>query len=128
MAIVFTAAQESELIRLWYTDVSNAEIASHVGVCGAEFTMMMKNLRKKLKLPMRPPHLRAGGRRTSQVPVPTVEEIEERAAAIRANWTPEEESRRWVGGRTVAYTIPAFRTTASKLGRLQNVVQSGYEF
>jgi hypothetical protein len=77
---------------------------------------------------MRPPHLRSGGSRRPQEPVPTPEEIEERAAQQRAKWTPEEEQRRRVGGRSAAYTVPSFRTTASKLGRLQNVVRSDYEF
>lgn len=47
---------------------------------------------------------------------PTPEEIQERAAAIRQGWTPEEREHRWRLARTLrvawlreAYTVPVVR-------------------
>jgi hypothetical protein len=44
---------------------------------------------------------------------PTAEEIAERAAEIRARWSPAEEKRRCAGAGRVSYGIPSYATARS---------------
>jgi hypothetical protein len=62
--------------------------------CGISLYPFLRRLRREDGLDAR------SQRRGNQKPDPTLEEILQRAEEIRASWTVEETSRRWVGSHS----------------------------
>lgn len=112
--------QEHELVRFWYSDLRNDKVAEALGIS----THFLWAAGRKMGLPKRPKKHRCPPTPPKD---PSADEIAAACEAIRATWSPEEERRRRFGG-VDRYSIPAFKTTASKLGRLQDVVGCEYEF
>jgi hypothetical protein len=81
------------LFRLWAEGVSEREICLELGIRHGSFYIV----KDRHKLPPRARAAMPVGRGDDELPTP--EEIAERAAAVRAAWSPEEEERRRVGGR-----------------------------
>lgn len=92
-----TAEQVAAAERLWAAGVYKADIARRIGV---GMDVLLARLHDQLAhLPRR----KRGPRRGSEPEVdPTPEEIEERAAAIRATWSEEEREARRCGSSTIA--------------------------
>lgn len=76
------------LTYLWKSEMKSDQICEELGCTrGALY-----NLVRKHRLGRRPPQFSAA--RNTETPDPTPEQIAERAAAIRATWTPEERRSR----------------------------------
>lgn len=90
------------LFRLWASGMAEREICQTLGIRHGSFYV----IKDRLKLP---PRTAAKPTRTSDDDeAPTAEEIAERAAAVRATWSPEETERRMVGGRRSGVTMRSF--------------------
>jgi len=91
---------DTDLLRLLWDDceVPLQDISSQLGI---SHDTLCKHART-LQLPKRP---RAARRSDKD---PTTDEIEERAAAIRAGWTDAERERRHVGSKSKQWSIPRF--------------------
>lgn len=79
-----------KLFELWASGMRQYEICQELGIRPGTFWQV----RNRYALPKRAPARPERGRET---PPPTPEEIAERAAAVRANWSEEEMERRAVG-------------------------------
>ena len=79
-----------KLFELWAAGVRQFEICQELGIRPGTFWQV----RQRYALPKRNPARPERGRET---PPPSPEEIAERAAAVRANWSEEETERRLVG-------------------------------
>ena len=90
-----------QLHKLWQSELRSDEVAAELGCTRGH----LFNLVRKHKLGRRPPRFEAP--RKSVHPDPTPQEIEERAAAIRATWTPQERSGRMAS----AYRLKHVTTT-----------------
>jgi hypothetical protein len=77
-----------QLHKLWQSELRSDEVAAKLGCTRGH----LFNLVRKHKLGRRPPRFDAP--RKSVHPDPTPQEIEERAAAIRATWTTQERYSR----------------------------------
>lgn len=93
---------KEKLRELWRTDKTNADIAAELGIT----TVQLYVAGRKLKLEQRWGHVRRVYKDSVD---PTLEEIAERAAEIRAEW-PEGEAERRLVGNVVdpVWTMPAF--------------------
>lgn len=91
---------DTDLLRLLWGDceVPIQDISARLGV---SHDTVYKHARE-LQLEKRPRAVRRGEKD------PTIEEIEERAAAIRASWSESERERRYVGRRAKQWTPPRF--------------------
>jgi hypothetical protein len=89
------------LYKLWQSELRSDEIAAELGCTRGHLFFLVR----KHKLGRRPQRFEAP--RKSIHPDPTPQEIEERAAAIRANWTTQERHTRMAS----AYRVQ--RVTAS---------------
>jgi hypothetical protein len=78
-----------KLFRLWHSNMTNEAICAELGVVASTFSRLGRVYGLKPRT-----HIRA---RFHQKDDPTIEEIMERAAAIRESWSPAEERRRRVG-------------------------------
>jgi hypothetical protein len=78
--------------------LATTQIASRLGLTKNQ----MWNVSQRLKLPNRP---RAEMERLA---APTPEEISERAAAVRAGWSPAERERRIVGPGRRSWSMPSY--------------------
>jgi hypothetical protein len=89
-----------KLYELWYDETkTNTQVAKELGVT----LVRLWKLGRAYSLPRRV-------KRQNQ-PDPSIEEIHDRAAAIRATWSPEEREQRRVGLRRQRWTPPEFRFT-----------------
>jgi hypothetical protein len=79
------------LFRLWASGMPEREICLEMNIRQGSFYA----IKDRLKLPPRPAAKPED--EFAAAPLPTPEEIAERAAILRAKWTPEEEERRRVG-------------------------------
>lgn len=77
-----------KLFQLWNSTLRNDQLAEALGVTRDHLSA----LRDRYGLPVRQHQCPKGN--ASHKPDPTEDEIAERAAAIRQNWSPEEEERR----------------------------------
>lgn len=90
------------LFELWHTTMSNMDICMEIGVSRSTLDV----LRMRYKLPRRarikkePPEMCEND--------PTQEEIEFRAAQVRAGWSDEEEQRRIVGRKPRRWSPPRY--------------------
>ena len=89
------------LFSMWNSGVRQLEICQKLGIRPGTFW----RLRQKYALPAREVCRWSRARPT---PDPTLEEIVERAAAIRATWSEEEAARRVVGRGVEAVQIKAY--------------------
>ena len=91
------------LFKLWRSPLRNDELADALGAPRGS----LHYLASRYKLPKRDPALWAkrGG---VEADSPTPEQIEERAAAIRATWSEEEREKRRVGRRMQRWQMPAY--------------------
>lgn len=94
------AIDVQRLFSLWNTNLRNDQLAEALGVTRDS----LSSLRMRYGLPIRK-HASLRGNYSHQ-PDPTEDEIRERAAAVRARWTPEEEESRRLAAKP--YTIPCF--------------------
>lgn len=85
---------------MWVAGVSVARISVELGIA----TDSLNRVRAKLGLLPRTPQTRAKPCEPYRDPTP--QEIEERAATIRATWTPEIEERRRVAKTPGPYEFP----------------------
>lgn len=91
------------LFKLWQSELRSDQIAAELGCTRGH----LFNLVRKHKLGRRPQRFEAP--RKSMHDDPTPEEIEQRAAAIRATWTPEERRSRMASAYRVKHvTAPVF--------------------
>jgi len=90
------------LFRLWAAGVTEREICLELGIRHGSFWIV----KDRYKLPTRAKAVASPG--PAEVEPPSPEEIAERAAAIRATWSPEEEERRIVGKPT-AFRLRNYR-------------------
>lgn len=111
------------LFALWESELKNDEIAERLGMTRSQ----LFGTARRFLLPPRPKN-RAANRTGAKLVDPTPEEILERAAAIRANWTPEIRAQRCVGGRKSRWTAPAFRSRATTTGRSVSFARATHEF
>ncbi len=81
---------EAQLKQLWLSGMSVARISAELRIS----TDSLNRVRVRLGLPARTPTTRAKPGEPYRDPTP--EEIAERAAAVRATWTPEVEEKRRV--------------------------------
>lgn len=81
---------EVKFKRLWLSDMSVARISAELRIS----TDSLNRVRVRLNLPPRTPRTRAKPSEPYRDPTP--EEIAERAAAVRATWTPDIEEKRRV--------------------------------
>jgi hypothetical protein len=79
------------LYKLWQSELRSDEVAASLNITRGHLFFLVR----KHKLGRRPQRFDAP--RKSVHPDPTPQEIEERAAAIRANWTPQERRTRMAG-------------------------------
>lgn len=94
-------ASESDVRRLWFSDLRNDELADALGVPrGAIY-----RIRVRFGLPARVRHARKGT--AAHKPDPTIDEIAQRAAEIRSRWSRIDEESRWVGGQR-GYQFPSY--------------------
>ena len=91
-----------KLFSIWHTAMSNAEICLEIGVSRTT----LDSLRHRYKLPRRPRIMPK--RLDVEENDPSHEEIESRAAEIRAGWSEEEEQRRIVGKKQVRWSTPRY--------------------
>lgn len=88
------------LYELWYDETkTNTQVARELGIN----LVRLWKLGRAYSLPRRV-------KRQSQ-PDPSIEEILQRAEAIRATWSPEEREQRRVGSRRKRWTPPEFSFT-----------------
>lgn len=89
---------DTELLRVLWTDAALTihQICERVGVA---HDTLYKHA-KRMQLPRRPRVERYSDKD------PTIDEIRERAAAIRESWSEEERDRRQVGGKPCRWTPP----------------------
>lgn len=94
------------LFQLWHDhSVSNDELTKLLGITRHQFYA----LKAKHCLPRRPTQCQwVTARSADGEREPTQEEIAERAAQVRATWTPEEEERRRVGPRRKEWAAPKY--------------------
>lgn len=78
---------EATIRRLWASDLRNDHLAEALGVPHG----WLETIRERYGLPIRRHHAPRNDHKAD----PTDQEIEERAATIRAGWTPAEAERRW---------------------------------
>lgn len=90
------------LFELWNTQISNTDICVAIGVSRSTLDV----LRMRYKLPRRL-HLKKQPTEACESD-PTPEEIESRAAQVRAGWSEEEEQRRIVGRRRSRWSPPRY--------------------
>lgn len=94
--ITLTPEQERRFRQLWLAGAPVARIAVEFGLtCDST-----NRVRSRLQLRPRTPQNRAAP--TPPEPDPTPEQIEERAATIKAGWSPETEIRRRVASPAAA--------------------------
>ena len=79
-----------KLFELWNSGASQHDISLALGIRPGTFWQV----RRRYALPNRKP---AKPARASHEPDPTPEELAERCAAVRSNWSAEETERRRVG-------------------------------
>lgn len=89
-----------KLFALWGSDLGTMQIAAEMGLTKNQ----VWSASRRLGLPTRP---RSGSDR-DQRENPTPEQIAERAAAVRAGWPAGEAERRFVGARSIGWSIPAY--------------------
>lgn len=90
------------LFALWGTTISNMDLCLAIGVSRTT----LDTLRMRYKLPRRPRVKKDSPEVCESDPSP--EEIESRAAQVRAGWSEEEEQRRIVGRRTARWAPPRY--------------------
>lgn len=90
------------LWKLWHNGTSADEICTQLGISHTRLLGLAKrfNLRDAEKI-RRP-------RTGKPVIDPTPEELAQRAAVVRASWTPEERERRRLGGGRLPVEIKSF--------------------
>lgn len=76
------------LTYLWGGELRSDQICEELGITRCH----LYNLVRRHRLGRRPPRLTA--KRNTETPDPTPEQIAERAAAIRATWSPQERRSR----------------------------------
>lgn len=91
-----------ELFRLWHTEMTNAELCHTLGIARST----LDTLRMRYKLPRRPFERKPPKDYVEYAPSP--DEIEARAAEVRAGWPEGEAEKRMVGRRSVRWEMPAF--------------------
>ena len=82
-------ADEATIRRLWATDLPNDKLAEALGVPRG----WLETIRLRHGLPVRKHSAPRGN--AAHKPDPTEDEIEERAAIIRSEWSRAEAERRW---------------------------------
>lgn len=85
------------LFELWFSDIKNAELAKKLGVSRAR----LWDIRKRYGLPPRR-HERGG----TWPRDPSPQEIEERAAEVRAGWSDEVRQNRGRGSKPQPWRPP----------------------
>jgi hypothetical protein len=90
------------LHKMWYSKMTNAELCFALNVSRGSLDV----LRRRYRLDRRP--FERNNREYAVDRSPSPEEIEERAAAVRATWSDEEAERRYVGKRKIGWAIPAY--------------------
>lgn len=90
------------LYDLWYDATkTNTQVAGELGIT----LVRLWQLGRAYSLPARRTRL--------LTPDPTIDEIRERADAIKATWSDEERAKRFVGRGRREWTPPAFMFTSS---------------
>lgn len=90
--------------RLWNAGTSTDDIAAAMGISR---TLVYTNAKRY--------GLQNRAVMTAEKNDPPPEVIAQRAAAIRATWTPEEEAKRLVGNATRRWSPPRFRRSGAWL-------------
>lgn len=91
----------AELHRLWYSGMTNAELCYTLGVARSSLDV----LRSRYKLDRRPFER---NNKKAEPESPTIEEIEARAAEVRARWSEEEHLRRLCAAGRREWSMPAY--------------------
>lgn len=92
-----------KLFRLWHSSLTNAEIATELGVTASRLTLLAH--RHKLEKRKHPRYFDNENPRPGD---PSPEEIRNGIAAVQADWSDEERLKRYRGKRQVAYITPAY--------------------
>jgi hypothetical protein len=91
------------LFRLWHSDMRSDDIAVELGITRDQ----LYRAKVWLKLPNR--LVRYNEKAKQRLNDPTPEEIEERAAVVRAGWPPGEAEKRLVGRRAERVEIRDYK-------------------